>query len=207
MPDTEESPVTSVDRALRILTEIGEAPRGLSLDELWGRLRIPKSSLHRILAALNLTFNRLEKSVYHQERALALSPNYDLVVVQQGELLTWLGRPVEGIEWIRKAMRLNPYHPERFWSHLGRAQFTAKLYADAIQSYSRITAPDQLHHAFMAAAAAYMGDMTAANAHAKEVLARAPDFTISALLGTLHYSQESDREHCREGLLKAGLPA
>ena len=52
MPDTEESPVTSVDRALRILTEIGEAPRGLSLDELWGRLRIPKSSLHRILAAL-----------------------------------------------------------------------------------------------------------------------------------------------------------
>ena len=43
MPDTEESPVTSVDRALRILTEIGEAPRGLSLDELWGRLRIPKT--------------------------------------------------------------------------------------------------------------------------------------------------------------------
>ncbi len=52
MPDNEESPVTSVDRALRILTEIGEAPRGLSLDDLWGRLRIPKSSLHRILAAL-----------------------------------------------------------------------------------------------------------------------------------------------------------
>jgi len=52
VPDSEESPVTSVDRALRILTAIGEAPRGLSLDELWGRLRIPKSSLHRILAAL-----------------------------------------------------------------------------------------------------------------------------------------------------------
>ena len=52
MPDSEESRVTSVDRALRILTAIGEAPRGLSLDELWGRLRIPKSSLHRILAAL-----------------------------------------------------------------------------------------------------------------------------------------------------------
>jgi hypothetical protein len=46
-----------------------------------------------------------------------------LVVVQQGELLTWLGRPEEGIDWIRKAMRLNPHHPERFWSHLGRAYF------------------------------------------------------------------------------------
>ena len=48
----DESPVTSVDRALRILTVIGGASRGLSLDELSGALDIPKSSLHRILAAL-----------------------------------------------------------------------------------------------------------------------------------------------------------
>ncbi len=50
--DTDESPVASVDRALRILTVVGSASRGLSLDELAGRLDIPKSSLHRILAAL-----------------------------------------------------------------------------------------------------------------------------------------------------------
>ena len=88
--------------------------------------------VHRILAALHLNYNNFEKSQYHQERALSLNPNSDLIVVQQGEVLTWLGRPQEGIEWIRKAMRLNPYHPERFWSHLGRAQYTAKPYADAI---------------------------------------------------------------------------
>ncbi len=178
----------------------GELETALSLDEY-------DADVHRILAALDLNFNRFDKATYHQERALSLCPNYDLVVVQQGELLTWLGRPVEGIEWIRKAMRLNPYHPERFWSHLGRAQFTARAYADAIQSYSRITAPDHAHHAFMAAASAHMGNTTAASAHAREVLTRAPDFTVTAFLATLHYSREEDREHCREGLLKAGLPA
>jgi IclR family acetate operon transcriptional repressor len=47
-----ESPVASIDRALRILTVVGGASRGLSLDELAGRLQVPKSSLHRILAAL-----------------------------------------------------------------------------------------------------------------------------------------------------------
>jgi IclR family transcriptional regulator, acetate operon repressor len=47
-----ESPVASVDRALRILALIGGSARGLSLDELAARLDIPKSSLHRILAAL-----------------------------------------------------------------------------------------------------------------------------------------------------------
>ncbi len=52
MASIDSSTVASVDRALRILGVIGEASRGLSLDELAGRLDIPKSSLHRILAAL-----------------------------------------------------------------------------------------------------------------------------------------------------------
>ncbi|HWT31702.1 MAG TPA: adenylate/guanylate cyclase domain-containing protein [Propylenella sp.] len=164
------------------------------------------ADVHRILAALNVNFDNLDKAVYHQERALQLNPNNDLIVVQQGELLTWLGRPEEGIDWIRKAMRLNPYHPERFWSHLGRAQFTARSYADAIQSFSRITAPDHTHHAFMAASAAHMGDNVAAAAHAREVLTKEPAFTVESYLGTLHYRQASDREHYGEGLFKAGLP-
>jgi IclR family transcriptional regulator, acetate operon repressor len=50
--DSAESPVASIDRALRILALIGGASRGLSLDELAAELDIPKSSLHRILAAL-----------------------------------------------------------------------------------------------------------------------------------------------------------
>ncbi len=177
-----------------------ELETALSLDE-------NDADVHRILAAVHLTFNRFDKAQYHQERALELSPNYDLVVVQQGEMLTWLGRPEEGIEWIRKAMRLNPYHPERFWNHLGRAQYAAHLYADAMQSFGRITKPDHTHYAFLAAAAAQMGDGAAAEANRREVLARAPDFTVAAYLATLHYKREADREHHREGLLKAGLPA
>lgn len=52
MQHSADSPVASVDRALRILTLIGGAATGLSLDELAVKLDIPKSSLHRILAAL-----------------------------------------------------------------------------------------------------------------------------------------------------------
>src|SRR5262249_26946068 len=153
-----------------------------------------------------LNFNEHDKAIYHQERALSLNPNSDLVVVQQGELLTWLGRPEEGIEWIQRAMRLNPYHPQRFWSHLGRAQYTARNYADAIQSFSKLTAPDHTHHAFLAASSAQLGNRTAAAAHAREVLQQQPNFTVQSYLTTLHYRQASDNEHLREGLLKAGLP-
>ena len=86
---------------------VAEAERALSLDE-------NDADVHRILAAIIVAGDDLTNARYHQERALALNPNYDLVVVQQGELLTWLGRPEEGVEWILKAMRLNPHHPERF---------------------------------------------------------------------------------------------
>jgi adenylate cyclase len=51
------------------------------------------SDVHRILAASSLIRGDHERAMYHQERALALNPNNDLIVVQQGELLTWLGRP------------------------------------------------------------------------------------------------------------------
>ena len=164
------------------------------------------ADVHKILAALNLIFNEHDKAVYHQERALSLNPNSDLIVVQQGELLTWLGRPEEGIEWVRRAMRLNPYHPERFWSHLGRAQYTARAYADAIASFSKLTAPDYTHHGFLAASSAQLGNRTAAAAHAREVLEREPAFRAQTFLETLHYRQPADAEHLREGLLKAGLP-
>jgi len=165
------------------------------------------SDVHRILAALNLTRDDHNKAAYHQERALALNPNYDLVVVQQGELLTWLGRPEEGIDWIKKAMRLNPYHPERFWNHLGRACYCAEKYAEAAEAFSRITRPDHTHHAFLAATFAQMGNAVAAGAHAAEVLKREPKFSVAVYLATLHYKREVDRKRHEAGLLKAGLPA
>jgi adenylate cyclase len=165
------------------------------------------SDVHRILAALNLTRNDHDKADYHQERGLALNPNNDLIVVQQGELLTWLGRPEEGIDWIKKAMRLNPYHPERFWNHLGRGYYCAERFAEAAEAFARITRPDQTHHAFLAATFAQMGNDVAASAHAERVLKLDPGFSVAAHLATQHYKQEADRQRHEAGLLKAGLPA
>lgn len=67
------------------------------------------SDVHRILAAMNLaTDHDYARASYHLERALSLNPNDDQIVMPQGELLTWIGRPDEGIEWVEKAIRLTP---------------------------------------------------------------------------------------------------
>ncbi len=163
------------------------------------------SDVHRILAAANVNQGDLAKARHHQERALALTPNYDLVVVQQGELLTWLGRPEEGIEWILKAMKLNPHHPERFWSHLGKAHFTARQYGEAIEAFMHISKMDVMQHAFLAASYGWLGDRTAAGAHVDRIRALDPGFDLESFLGTMHYADDADLAHLREGLAKAGI--
>ena len=170
------------------------------------RLDDHDSDVHRVYAAVCLTKDDHEQALYHQERALALNPNDDLIVVQQGEMLTWIGKPEEGISWILKAMRLNPFHPERFWNHLGRGYFVARRYQDAIGAFRRITTPDQFHFAFMAAIEAKLGNMAAAAQYVKEVLVRDPEFSIMSYIRTLHYKLPEDLEHHRQALLTAGLP-
>jgi adenylate cyclase len=161
--------------------------------------------VHRILAAINIVQDNHDQAVYHQARALSLNPNDDLIVVQEGEILTWLGRADEGIEWIRKAMRLNPYHPERFWSHLGRACFVARRYGDAVEALKCISQPDASQHALLAACYSRLGAAAAAELHRGLALAQAPTLATEAHLATLHYRHASDREHHRECLLAAGF--
>jgi adenylate cyclase len=161
--------------------------------------------VHRILAAINIVQDNHDQAVYHQARALSLNPNDDLIVVQEGEILTWLGRADEGIEWIRKAMRLNPYHPERFWSHLGRACFVARRYGEAVDALKCISQPDAAQHALLAACHARLGDAAAAESHRRQALAQAPTLAADEHLATLHYRHASDREHHRECLLAAGF--
>src|SRR6202008_1197172 len=147
------------DRDYAWNTVTGELQTALALDD-------NDSDVHRILAAVNLTYGDHDKAGYHHEGAVGITPNDDLIVVQQGEILTWTGRPEEGIEWIRKAMRLNPYHPERFWSHLGRAYFTGRPYDEAIKAFHRVNNADDTHFAALSACHAALGDEAAAHASA-----------------------------------------
>jgi len=217
-----------IDRALQLDPDYAHAHawRGCILGQAWGynwvkdkdatfnevtfalsramALDDNDADVHRILAAVAIVQNDLSRARYHQDRALALNPNYDLVVVQMGELFTWLGQSDEGVEWIRKAMKLNPHHPARFWSHLGRAQFVGRHYAQAIEAFTRLTSPDSQAHAFLAASYGWLGDRTAASAHVKRIGELDPQLNLEKFLATMHYANDADLQHLREGLMRAG---
>jgi adenylate cyclase len=187
--------VTDPDGAVVEVTRSLETAYGLDEND---------ADVHRILAAVHIMQNDHVKAQHHQERALALNPNYDLVVVQMGELLTWLGRADEGVEWILKAMRLNPHHPARFWSHLGRAYYTGRQYRSAIDAFMKVMPLECLQHAFLASSHGMLGNASSASLHLRRACELNPDFTVENFLSTMHFANESDHEHLREGLAKAG---
>jgi tetratricopeptide (TPR) repeat protein len=51
-------------------------------------------------------------------------------------LLTFLGNPEEGIDRLREAMRLNPYHPDWYWSDLSLALYAKRRYDEAIEAFA-----------------------------------------------------------------------
>lgn len=177
-----------------------EMQRALALDE-------NDADIHRLLAAIYIARENFRRARRHQVKAVELNPNYDLNVVQMGELLTWMGEADEGIEWIKKAMKLNPFHPPRFWSHLGLANFVARHYEDAIDAFVQMDPMGAMQHACVAACHAYLDEPEDAARQAATVLKRAPDFTVNKHMAMHHYMRDEDREHHRQGLLNAGLPA
>jgi adenylate cyclase len=177
-----------------------ELDRALALDE-------NDADVHRIYAAIQLTRLNFDMALMHQEKALTLNPNYDLSVVQHGELMTWMGRPEEGIEWIQKAMELNPLHPPRFWSHLGRAYFVAKQYENSIDAFKHIGTLGDMQHAYLASCYAYLETADKAEMEKAEVLKLNPEFSVENHLLVQFYQHDADLAHHRDGLLMAGLPA
>jgi len=179
--------------------DVEAAEKALSLDE-------NNIETQWIMCELHMMGARLEPAELHHQKAFALNPNDPRIVAQRGELMTWLGRPAEGADWARQAMRLDPYDAAGRAHLLGRALFVARRYADAIEAFKQVRVPRYGHHAEIAACYAQLGSDEKAKLHAGEVLRLKPDFSIADHVQGLPFKESRDREHHRDGLRKAGLP-
>lgn len=173
--------------------------RALSLDE-------DDVECHRLVCEINMEWQEWDAAEFHHERAFTLNPNDPRSVAQKGELLTRLGRPVEGEKWVRKAMRLDPYGAHQYVHLLGRALYSARRYQEAVHVFQQIFTPDCGHHAALAACYAQMHMDCKARFHVSEVLRLKPKFSIARYMRGITFADRTHQEHCFEGLRKAGLP-
>jgi len=185
---------TLVDRAQ------AAAERGLELDE-------NESECHRLLAQVYLTRGDLSRALKHQERALALNPNDDRSVCAMGELLCFDGRHDEAEQWVRKSMRLNPYHPQRYWTHLVRALLHLGRYEEALEALEHIDRLRRDDHVYAVTASVATGNRQRVEKAVAAMRRDLPDFDVAAFVATLPYERAADRDLIRGALATAGLAA
>ena len=169
------------------------AERGLELDE-------NESESHRLLAQIFLTRRNLKRSLWHQERALFLNPNDDRSVCSMGEILSFVGKHEEAEEWVRKSMRLNPYHPQRYWTHLARALFHLERFEEALGALEHIGRLRMDDHVYRIAASARLGDARALERSVAELRKAFPDFDPVTFAESLPYEHDSDRKAVLDAL-------
>jgi adenylate cyclase len=117
-----------------------------------------------------------------------------------------LGRAEEGVELIKRAMRLNPHHPEWYIRSLGYALYYAQRYADAIAAYTQLRDRDLSCHLHLALSYAQLGQHLEAAAEAAEVLKLDPDFSARCFAEKDYYTYRPALELLFDGARKAGLP-
>ncbi len=140
------------------------------------------------------------------ERALALSPNNADLLATYGWDLPLLGRAEEGVELIKKAMRLNPKYPDWYGQSLIFALYSAKHYEEAIAVSKTIKVRHLQTILDIAGSYAHAGQLVEANKSTARVLEMNPDFTLSWWREIRLYKNPADSEHYFDGLRKAGLP-
>jgi len=187
----DDSPPEVLHQALKM------AAKAVAMDEHSGRC-------HWLLGLIHAYRGEFEDEERHNRRALALNPNDANALTSVGAILASLGRYDEGIDRVREAMRLNPYHPEWYWISLGNVFYLASRYEDALEAYKHRTDPGYWVMARIAACYGQLGRIAEAKAAAAEVIRLKPSFRVSTVFR--EGWSERDVKNVRDGMRKAGLP-
>jgi TolB-like protein/Tfp pilus assembly protein PilF len=184
----------ALDRAFEL------AKRAVELDE-------NESYCQFILGHIHLFRRSFDLAEQYHRRAVEMNPNNPEHLADMGGLLTYLGRPEEGLEWLERARRVDPFFgPAWYWHQLGMAHLTMRRCDQAIAAFERSSTMPPWLHAYIAACHALAGKMTRAREWMTKALHLNPSLSLRHVAKTEPFKESGDLEHLLGGLRQAGLP-
>jgi TolB-like protein/Tfp pilus assembly protein PilF len=107
------------------------ARKAIALDE-------NDSLCHEAMAWIQLSRGSFDLAEHHYERASELTPNRAVTIAGRGELYVCLGKPEEGLTYLKEAKVLDPFfNPSWYWPSVGLGYFACSQYGDAIVALNR----------------------------------------------------------------------
>ncbi len=173
--------------------------------------------VHSILGSVLVAAGEIEQGRYHLIRAERLNPSDARNLSSSSIAFSLLGEVEKAVGMAELAVRLDPFHPDWYMTSLGMAYYVARDYERAIAALE--IAPDGIcdSRAYLAAAHAQAGNLSAAKHHVGEFIRTCcerlggdpkkdiENYTAS-IIGKSPFVQAADTDHFAEGLRLAGLP-
>jgi tetratricopeptide (TPR) repeat protein len=152
--------------------------------------------------------NELDAFTSEAERAIALNPNNAFTLADLGRSLEFAGDE-RGIALVKKAMKLDPFHPTFYHFAVAHSHFHRGEYEAALAEARKINLPGSwLVPAYLAGIYAELDRHTEARSLLGELLRLRPDSTMEVLTSEARkWNLSDDRiQRWASALRKAGLP-
>ena len=162
---------------------------------------------HWVLAGVYMNIKKQsEGALAEYEQALRLNPNNADIMAMRGWDLPQVGRAEEGVKGIKKALRLNPHHPNWYEYALVYALYNAQQYEEVIALAEVIDKPIMSIYTVLAGSYAQLGKLENARETVAKALELQPEFSLSGWTKTHNFTNPEDLESYLDGLRIAGFP-
>jgi TolB-like protein/Flp pilus assembly protein TadD len=177
-------------------------------------MKDPPPLAYLVTSSMRGAEGRYQESIVEATRAIVLDANDPVGYIAMGKALVYSGRPNEGADAIKKAMRLNPHYPPTYLRALGFAQFGMEQFEAAVTSYEESIKRDpneDTQYFEIAGTYGQLGREAEARSALKtfnELRAKAgmnEPLTVQSIVGW-GFKEQKDIERWRTGLRRAGVP-
>jgi tetratricopeptide (TPR) repeat protein len=141
----------------------------------------------------------------HSARTALEFNRYDPECIgQMGNILVMRGRPLEAMEWLARAIRIDPIYPHWYQFDRSMALYMLGDYRQAAEALELATRPTPWIRTRLAACYAQAGDMKTASRIAELVRRDNPGFSpLDYARSGVPFEHAADAEHLAEGVAAA----
>jgi adenylate cyclase len=123
-----------METALKVNYEVARLRARLHLTEA---LKRPTSIAYQVAGMMDLNLRLWDVAITQIEKALALDANDPAGHDAMSWVMSMSGRPAEGLEHAKSAMRLDPLNPARYMGDMGIAYFCLGKWQEAVESIEK----------------------------------------------------------------------
>jgi TolB-like protein/Tfp pilus assembly protein PilF len=159
---------------------------------------------HRVRSLLRLYMREHEAAEHSARTALEFNRYDPECIGQMGNILVMRGRPIEAMEWLARAIRIDPIYPH--WYQFDRSMTLYMLgeYRQAAEALELATRPTPWIRTRLAACYAQAGDMIAARRNIDLIQRDYPGFSpLDYARSGVPFEHAADGEHLAEGVAAA----